>query len=548
MLQSLTIKNIVLIESLSIDFESDFNALTGETGAGKSILLDSLGLALGRRAELSLIRHGTDQGSVSASFFLPANHSVMAVLKEHEIEADQNLLLRRTLSADGRSRAFINDQPVSIALLKDVGFLLVEIHGQFDTHGFMDMKTHRVMLDGYAGIDVAGLRGKWNAWKSADKELESARAQIEKARADDKYLRQALSDLDALAPQVGEEETLATLRARLMKREQVIEALNVTQGTLDEAETLVGNAQRSLSCLDEGDAALTEALERVSVEMQEVFTQMRNVSHDYEHSEFSLEEIDDRLFSLRGQARKHDCTVDELPQMRETLAERLNMIEAQDDILIALTKKAQDTKEFYIGAAQKCRDMRLKTASKLDKLVALELPPLKLEKARFVTKVEALDCESEWGPYGMDRVMFVVATNPGAEPGPLNKIASGGELARFILALKVVMAEVGAAGTLIFDEVDTGIGGSTAAAVGARLATLSQSRQILVVTHAPQVAAKASQHFIVMKSGQDDVRTTIIPLSEMDARQEEIARMLSGAEITLEARAAADKLLEKTGT
>lgn len=552
MLTQLRIQNVVLIDRLDIDFRAGFCALTGETGAGKSILLDSLGLALGVRAESRLVRKGADQAQVSAVFETDKDHPACNILHDSniEIEKGEPLILRRVLKADGGSRAFINDQPVSIALLKQAGETLVEIHGQFETQGLLDPATHRGMLDDYAGLDGDKIAGLWNGWRQAEEKLEEERAAIEAARAEEDYLRTSLEDLDALGPEQGEEDKLASLRERLMHREQVSEALSGAYAALTDesgAENALGIAARCLDRLGgrggEEAAKIVETLDRAGAEIQEALALIQRLSADLEESDYSLEQVDERLHELRAQARKHGCAVDDLPEKRDELAARLNQIERQDDVLAALMKETDQARGNYIAAAKTAGAQRRKAASKLDALVAKELGPLKLEKARFVTQVEELP-EERWGAHGMDSVRFLVATNPGSEPGPLNKIASGGEMARFMLALKVVMATVGAAGTLVFDEVDSGIGGATASAVGERLARLAKDKQILVVTHSPQVAGRALHHWIVLKDGGDAVKTTVVPLAEVHERREEIARMLSGAEVSSEARAAADKLLE----
>ncbi len=549
MLTSLRIHNVVLIDQLTIEFEKGLCALTGETGAGKSILLDSLGLALGARSESALVRKGADQASVTATFEVEKNHPSLAILQGAELAGDRELILRRSVSKDGRSRAFINDQPVSVALLREVGDTLVEVHGQFETQGLLNPSTHRNLLDEYAGID-GKLSEIHEAWKNEETKLEELKAETEKSRTEENYLRQSLEDLDGLEPKQGEEEGLASLRERLMHREQVLEGLNTAYQILSGDDDPVRKAWAALDRIADklGEQAkeVIGALDRASSETQEAIASIQSLSTDLEQSEHSLESIDDRLFALRAQARKHECTVDELPALRDKLAAQLSRIEHADEALAAQIKKAERARKTYIQEAEKLSDVRKKAAAKLDKLVAKELPPLKLEKAKFVTDITALE-QPEWGPQGMDRVRFLVATNPGSEPGALNKIASGGEMARFMLALKVVMAELGAAGSLVFDEVDSGIGGSTADAVGERLARLARDKQVLVVTHAPQVAARASHHWIVLKDGQKDMRTNVIPLGEVAERREEIARMLAGATITNEARAAADKLLE-TGT
>ncbi|HEY8190783.1 MAG TPA: DNA repair protein RecN [Alphaproteobacteria bacterium] len=542
MLVSLAINNVVLIDRLNIEFQRGFSALTGETGAGKSILLDSLGLALGGRSESGLVRKGAEAAQVTAEFAVGASHPLFKILHNANIEIEGDaVILRRSVGIDGRSRAFINDQPVSVSLLKQVGETLVEIHGQFETHGLLDPRTHAALLDEYANVDVTALAAAWDAWRQAERAIIDAQERARKVKAEEDYIRAALDTLEELDPKPGEEEKLAALRGRLMRRGQTIENLSTARDGIEVAQDTLNGVWRALEKADAGD--LMKGLDSVLAELQEVGAQVQRLSADLEDSEYSLTEIDDRLFAIRGQARKHNVAADELPKLREDLAAQLSLIGRQEEMLDELKAKAGAARMLFVKAAEAAGAARRKAAEKLDKLVAKELPPLKLDKARFVTDVAKLP-ESEWGPAGQDNVRFLVATNPGAEPGPLNKIASGGEMARFMLALKVVMAETGAAGTLVFDEVDTGIGGATASAVGERLARLAQKRQILVVTHSPQVAARASHHWIVLKDGRKDVTTKVIPLAEAAARQEEIARMLSGAEITKEARAAADKLLE----
>jgi DNA repair protein RecN (Recombination protein N) len=548
MLASLSIQNVVLIDRLVIDFRGGLCALTGETGAGKSILLDALGLALGARSEAGLVRKGAEQAQVTAEFSVPKNHPSAKILAEADLEAAQDLILRRSVSADGRSRAFINDQPVSIGLLKKIGESMVEIHGQFETQGLLDPATHGELLDEYAGVgnNAASL---WAAWREEAQKFEQLKMDAAKSRSDEDYLRQAVEDLDGLAPKEGEEKELASLRERLMHREQVLEGLNSAYNTLNGENDPIRKASATLVRIAPktgggAEEAIT-ALDRASAEVQEAIVLIQSLSADLQEGEHDLESIDDRLHELRQQARKHGCAVDELPIMRETLAAKLNLIEHADEALEAQERKVTKARKEFTAQAEKDSAQRALAAGKLDKLVAKELAPLKLEKAKFVTKIETLP-EKDWGPGGIDRVRFLVSTNPGSEPGALNKIASGGEMARFMLALKVVMAEVGAAETLIFDEVDAGIGGAVADAVGERLAKLAAKRQVLVVTHAPQVAARAANHYIVAKAGTKDVKTNVIQI-DAKQRREEIARMLSGASITDEARRAADKLLE-TGT
>jgi len=547
MLASLSIKNIVLIDKLLINYQTGLSALTGETGAGKSILLDSLGLALGARADSGLVRHGTDKASVTAEFDIAPTHLVFDFLENNDFDIDDksSFIVRRTLTHDGRSKAYINDQPVSAGLLKQAGEFLVEIHGQFDTHKLLDAKYHCGLLDDYmdAPKEIKAMRAAWHVWHEKRSALEEKRAAMMKAREDQEFYRAALEDLDRLEPKEGEEAHLTSLRSRLMKREQYLEGLNEASTHIEEIESLMGQVWRAIDRLGDEGAAIQKAVDATNAELQEASSHITDTLSDIENAEYSLTEIDDRLFALKAQSRKHGCAIDDLPQKRDEIAALLDAIESEDDTFNALQKEVIETRENYVSAAQKIREMRTKSADKMAKLVMVELAPLKLDKARFVVDFTALD-ENAWNENGMDKIQFLIATNPGSAPGPLSKVASGGEMARFMLALKVVLAEVGGAGTLVFDEVDTGIGGATASAVGERLARLSQKHQILVVTHSPQVAAMAAHHLIVSKAGGDDIKTTISPLNEQAARQEEIARMLSGAEITTEARAAANKLLD----
>lgn len=556
MLVSLNIRNVVLIDSLDIDFSSGFCALTGETGAGKSILLDSMGLALGSRAEARLVRKGAAEASVSAVFELQnSTHPSYDILRSTGVDTDgDEIILRRSLTADGRSKAFINDQPVSVGLLKQVGDALVEIHGQFDTRGLLDPSTHRGMLDEYmmqqTGQELSALTKYFELWNAYKEDLVELQKSSDQARTEEEFLRTSLEDLDNLDAQANEEQGLSELRERLMHRERVLEGLNTAYHALnddtDPVQSALGALDRVADKMGADITPVLETLERAYAEVQEAVSLIQSLSSDLQESEHNLGTIDERLHLLRAQARKHDCDVADLPVMREQLAARLNRIEHADDLLSEQMQKVEKARRDYVAEAEKVSKSRSQAGQKLDGLVQKELPPLKLDKAKFITEISRLE-EDKWSSHGLDCVRFLVQTNPGSEPGPLNKIASGGEMSRFMLALKVVMAEVGSAGTLVFDEVDAGIGGSTADAVGERLAKLSEKRQVLVVTHAPQVAARARSHMIVRKGGAKDVRTDVIALNDNDERREEIARMLAGATITEEARAAADKLLE-TGT
>ena len=548
MLMELNIDNVVLIDRLTIAFKHGLCVLTGETGAGKSVLLDSLGLALGVRAESGLVRKGSDSARVTASFQISDNHHAYQLLKDAEIEIEDDvLLLRRVVHRSGKSRAFINDQPVSIGLLKQVGDTLVEIHGQFETQGLLNPATHRDMLDEYADVNLCVLSNAWNDWKDKELQLDELMRQTGRASEEQEYLRTSLDDLNTLNPQIGEEDELSAMRERLKNRDRVLEALSLANSYLNAEQDPVQKAWAELDKISEaGGQAVEEAMEalsRASSEIAEADSAIQSALTDIQEGEYNLEEIDDRLYALRMQARKHHCVPDELPTVIEKIEQQLSIIEDSGEGVEKLKAACQKAKAEYVKQAQEISNKRKSVAETLGGLVKKELAPLKLEKANFVTQVDPLD-EIDWGAKGIDRVRFLVSTNPGREPGPIHKIASGGEMSRFMLALKVIIAQAGSTHSFIFDEVDTGIGGATADAVGERLARLADSKQVLVVTHAPQVAARANNHWIVSKSGDQDVKTDITPLSTREERCEEIARMLAGADITTEARAAANKLLD----
>ena len=552
MLESLHISNVVLIETLHLNFARGLCALTGETGAGKSILLDSLGLAMGARSEARLVRKDADKASVTATFDLDDISPFQSLADENGIEVSSPLMLRRQINADGRSRAWVNDQPVSITLLKSFGDMLVEYHGQFETHGLLDPKTHRLFLDEYAelGKDLEKLAQYWEALAAARSELAQAKKESEEARKEEEYIRHAVGELSELAPEEGEEEALLEQRVRLKNRDTILTNLAQSLAHIteeDKAEANIIQATRMLERIEDAlgqkGADIIAQLDGAIENLREASSQIEDIAREFDEGGTSLEALEDRLYALRELARKHQCQVDDLPNKLAEMEKTLDLIVRQDDILGELEAKVALAKSDYEALADQVSDKRKVGAAKLDALVMAELGPLKLERAKFQTAVSPRD-ESAWSATGKDDVAFLIATNPGAEPGPLHKIASGGEMARFMLALKVVLAEIGTAHTLVFDEVDTGIGGATASAVGQRLARLAQFKQILVVTHSPQVAAAASAHWIVSKSGDEAMRTTVIPLDEQGQRREEIARMLAGAEITEEARAAAGKLLE----
>ncbi|WP_309791949.1 DNA repair protein RecN [Inquilinus ginsengisoli] len=555
MLAGLSIRNVVLIEQLSLGFAEGLSALTGETGAGKSILLDALGLALGGRSDAGLVRHGADTATVSADFQLDDGHPVKALLAEQDLPIDDMLVLRRSVGADGRSRAYVNDQPVSIGLLRQIGAGLVEVHGQFETQGLLDPKTHRAVLDTYAGAETlaTACAAAWDLWRAAQRRQEEALAEAERAQTEEGFLRHSVEELESLGPEAGEEAQLAERRALLQHREKVMEgvatALSELSGDRGAERALVA-AQRSLQRIaDRAGGRLDPILDqigRAADEAADAAAAIERFSADIDLDAGELERLEDRLYALRTLARKHGVEAEALPELRRQFAERLALVEDRAAVLARLATAAAEARAAYVGAAEALAKARRKAASRLDAAVAKELPPLKMERARFVTAIEALP-EADWGPAGLDRVAFLVAANPGSPPGPIGKIASGGELARFMLAIKVVLVHhrgtPGALPSMIFDEVDAGIGGAVADAVGERLKRLGQQVQVLVVTHSPQVAARADHHWRVQKADRSGaVVTDVVPLAAED-RREEIARMLSGAKITAEARAAADSLL-----
>lgn len=553
MLTALSIANIVLIERLDLDFEPGLGVLTGETGAGKSILLDALGLALGMRADSALVRQGSAQAQVTASFAPPAPGTPLADLlaaNEIALEAGEPLLIRRTLKADGGSRAFLNDQPCSAALLREIGTCLVEIHGQHDDRGLLAPAGHRALLDSYARADTSAVSGAHAAWRAAEARLAAAKAAVSEAERDREWLEHCVAELQALAPRPGEEGELAEARAAMQKGERIAGDLGAILEAFDGSAggpALLRGAARRLDRLAGDHALLAEALaglDRAIIEADEAETKLHEAARAMEYDPERLEATETRLFELRAMARKHGCQPDDLAALASDLAARLDAIEGGSAGLAKLEAAVAETAAAYTHTATALSDQRTKAAARLDGAVAGELVPLKLDAARFRTLVERLPAE-RWGEGGIDRVEFLIATNPGAPFAPLAKIASGGELSRFILALKVALAEEGGADTIIFDEIDRGVGGAVASAIGERLARLAGAgKQLLAVTHSPQVAAKGAAHFMIAKSSEGTVTRTSVRALDDAGRREEIARMLSGAEVTDEARAQAERLLE----
>jgi len=553
MLTRLSIRNIVLIEALDLEFAGGLGVLTGETGAGKSILLDALGLVLGNRADSGLVRAGEDRASVTASFdfaVLPASVRLALDEAEIEIEPGEPLILKRQLRADGGSKAFVNDQAVGVALLREIAPALVEIHGQHDDRGLVNPRGHRQLLDRFAGADSAAVASAWREWRAAQDMLEAARARVSQAAEDRDLLVAYVEELDKLDPQTGEEDELALARATMQKGEKLTDDLaeldRLFQGS-DSGLAQLRTAARRLDRIAAEHELLAEALaalDRAVIEADEAEEKIAAAADALSFDPSELDRIETRLFDLRAAARKHGCQVDDLPGQLSQMRATLDAIEGGGEELIRLQAAADAAGEAYRTLAAALHAQRTKAALRLDDAVAAELAPLKLDAARFRTAVTALP-EDRWSGTGMDSVEFLISTNPGAAFAPLAKIASGGELSRFILALKVALAEEGGAATVIFDEIDRGVGGAVASAIGERLARLASSGQLLAVTHSPQVAARGDRHYMIAKSSEGTVTRTSVVLLDPAQRKEEIARMLSGAQVTDEARAQADRLLER---
>ena len=554
MLASLAIRDVVLIEKLDLSFDAGLAVLTGETGAGKSILLDSLGLALGHRAEAGLVRAGQTQASVAAAFLPSPDHPCFDILRDQGISAEDELVLRRVLQADGKSRAFINDQPVSVALLKRLGATLVEVQGQHEQVGLADPATHAGLLDAFGALDGerSATASAWAAWRDATRRLAAAREAIASAQREEEWLRHAVGELTDLAPEEGEEDTLAAERQRLQQGERRAEAIATALGELTPRDRRAASparalreAARALERLpppnEEAQPAI-QALAAAQDALSEAETLLTRLMNEAGPDPRRLEQVEERLFALRAGGRKHSVPVSELASLLGRLRARLEALDAGVGEVATLEAAEAKARGNYIAAAGKLSATRRKSAAALEKALAEELPPLKLDRARLVIDITARD-ENAWGADGQDRVSFLVATNPGQTPGALAKIASGGELSRLMLALKVVLSRGSPVPTLIFDEVDSGIGGATAAAVGERLARVADRVQVLVVTHSPQVAARGSRHFRVAKQVKGQRAETRVEILDQAERYEELARMLAGEKVTEAARAAARSLL-----
>ncbi len=557
MLIQLSIRDIVLIERLDLAFETGLSVLTGETGAGKSILLDSSSLALGGRGDGGLVRHGEDKGQVTAVFDVGLDHSARKLLRENGIDDEGDLIFRRQQSSDGRTKAYVNDQPVSVQLMRQAGQMLVEIHGQHDDRALVDTNAHRTLLDAFAGIseDVQGVAALYRQWRDSERTLKKHREKVEVAAREADYLRSSVEELEKLSPRDGEEDELADRRQKMMKAERIAgdiaeasEFLNGNASPVPHIASLVRRLERKSheapGLLEDTVALLDAALDQLSSAQMEVEAALRKTEYDPKE----LERVEERLFALRAASRKYSVPVTELPALAVRMINDLADLDAGEERLSKLEAEVGVAKANYDAAARSLSEKRHHAGDALAQAVMAELPALKLERARFMVEITT-DAE-EATAEGIDVVEFHVQTNPGTRPGSIMKVASGGELSRFLLALKVALADRGSAPTLVFDEIDTGVGGAVADAIGQRLKRLSERVQVLSVTHAPQVAARAATHLLISKGpsgeGSDKIATRVATMAQKD-RTEEIARMLAGASVTEEARAAAARLLAGNG-
>jgi DNA repair protein RecN (Recombination protein N) len=553
MLASFSVNDIVLIDRLGMDFESGLTVLTGETGAGKSILLDALSLALGSRGDAALVRKGAERAQAVATFEPPAGHAVFALLAENDIDAEGAIILRRTQTADGKTRAFINDQPCGVALLRQVGMMLVEIHGQHDDRALVRGEEHRRLLDAFGRLepDADEVAARYASLRRLEAEAASLKASLDAAAREADFLRSTAEELEALSPEAGEELTLADRRQFLMRAEKIagdlIEAQEIVGGNNSPIPELVGLARRlerksaeTPGLLEETTAALNAAIDQLDLARRGLDLAVRSCEFD----QGEIERVEERLFALRAAARKHRVSVDDLAAVAADAALRLSEIDLGGAKLKALDETVAAACAAYHEAAKTLSERRAKAAKALEAAVNKELPALKLEAARFlvVRDVDATAVSAE----GYDSVAFHVRTNPGTEPGPMMKVASGGELSRFLLALKVALADRGSAPTLVFDEIDAGAGGAVAEAIGRRLARLAERVQVLSVTHAPQVAAQADHHFLITKASVQKGARVVTNVAQVSGptRREEIARMLAGETVSEEARAAAQRLMK----
>ncbi len=551
MLKALIIRDVVLIDKLNLEFSDGLSVFSGETGAGKSILLDSLGLLLGNRAETALIRSGADKLSVSGVFEIKdKDNPVFNICAENELDVEDEIIIKRTLNRDGKSKILLNDQPITVRLLKELGQYLVEIHGQFDNQGLLNTTTHLSFLDSYGDYmsELAQTAAAYREYKKLQKQLSVAERTFAEAAREEDNLRHWADELEKAKIRIGEEAELLQKRTELMHAEKLIENLNLAYSALQghDISSLVQKAQNALlrvnSITENRFADISEALDTVLIQLDEAVARIEEASSEINLNAGEADTVEERLFALKALARKHQCSIDSLPDILADFRNRLAALDKGGEDIADLHHAVEQAKKEYIKKAEELSTLRVKVAAKLDESVMKELPPLKMERAAFATEITRLP-ENEWSEKGFDKVSFTVSTNPNSPRGALNKIASGGELSRFMLALKVNLAQKSSVETLIFDEVDAGIGGATAQAVGERLARLAENVQVLVVTHSPQVAAFSRQHFKVSKITQENITTTQVRQLSPAEKKEEIARMLSGEKITDEARAAAGVLI-----
>ena len=551
MLKSLSIRNVVLIDKLDLDFRNGFSVLSGETGAGKSILLDSVGLLLGKRAEIGMIRSGCDKLSVCGSFEIVDKKGELAALcAEYDLDFDNEIIIKRTLNQDGKGKIFFNDQPITQKLLKEIGGYLVEIHGQFDNQGLLNPATHLSVLDNYGNYPdkIAAMKNAFGVYKKAKSERAAAEEKIRQAKNEEENLRHWVDEFQKIKPQANEQEELEQKRQQMMNAEKILENLDAAykamsqggvQSSLRQAQAAIARVN---SLLNGKFDNIYDLLDTALVNADEASEEIEAASNEVSLNQNELDAVEERLFSLKALARKHNSTVEELPQVWAQMEEDLQNLASGEENIENLRKLETAAYNDYVKKATEVSQARLATALKLDAKIQAELPDLKMDKARFMTQVSDKP-ENLWNENGRDEVCFMVSTNPNTPYGSLSKIASGGELARFMLALKVNLAQSSQVETMIFDEVDTGIGGATAQAVGEKLAKLGEKVQVLVVTHSPQVAAQSKYHYKVEKITMDNVTTTTLRELSINEKTEEVARMLSGEQITNEARAAAKVLI-----
>ncbi len=552
MLKSLSIRNVVLIDKLDVDFQGGFSVLSGETGAGKSILLDSVGLLLGRRADVGMIRNGCDKLSVIGVFEVGDNSELAKICSEYEVDFQSEILIKRTLDISGKGKILFNDEPITLKFLKEISVYLVEIHGQFDNQGLLNPATHIGVLDKYGSYeaDLIKMKNYFDDYKSVKKAYDEAEKQYISAQKDEENLRHWVDEFQKIKPQENELVDLEDRRRQMMNAEKILENLTAAERALNCVPQSVRESLRQAQAavarvnaiMNDKFSELYDLLDTSLINVEEAEEEIAAASNEVNLNQNDLDGIEERLFKLKSLARKHQTFVDDLPRIWHEMEEKLNSLAHGEDNLQKLAREKEQAWQKYVSAAKKVSQARQATALLLDRKIMAELPDLKMEKARFMTQI-SLKSEDAWNESGLDDVCFMVSTNPGQPFGHLSKIASGGELARFMLAIKVNLAQTSQVETMIFDEVDTGIGGATAQAVGEKLAKLGENTQVLVVTHSPQVAAQSQHHFKVEKQVKDNVTTTTLRQLTSKEKQEEVARMLSGEQISDEARAAAKVLI-----